>query len=110
MPEQIAFGEKREEFLRVFLLAVDQIIAEPSRRTKDCAFLIEEQRCDVVDDRAEPEAAADKGPGRPSMEASSVKLQRPLIGKIDRQRADQRAGGESENAGECALADRDVKP
>jgi hypothetical protein len=83
--------------------------AEARWRAKHGAPLIEEERCYIVDDGAKTKAAGDESPGRTGPKASRMKLQRTLVSKVDRERADQRPGGECQDASQQSFADRDIE-
>jgi len=110
MAQQVAAREQLDQLSGVTLPTALNEFAKARWVADSGAFLLEIAGETAVDDRADGEAAADERPGGADAEALMVKLDCPIEGELDRQRADQSARGKRENATEQAFGDRDLAP
>src|SRR5262249_4061567 len=109
VPQEIAFCQQGNECLLLLLLALQRIFTKPVGQADGRALAVEIQRGDVVDNCSDGEAAADKGPSLSREETSDAQFLCALVGKIDGQSTDQRAGGESKDAGEDAFSNGGIE-
>ena len=106
MPQQIAFRQQLDQLARFLLLALKRVFLEMRGITNRRASPFEIDRRRVIDRRAKCKTAADKAPSRVGGKAVTVQVLRALERKLDGERADERAGGKGENAGQDPLGDR----
>ena len=103
MSHQVALREEPDSLGGVPSLAAMGIFAEAAWKSYGRALTVEQNRDDVVENRADREAAADEFPSATCAEPSQVKIHGAVIGELDGKRADQRASGESKNAAQQPL-------
>ena len=109
MAQQIALGEQCDEGATLVLFFLERVLAEPGGKTHRRSFPLKVLGSQVVNDGSQGEAAADKRPGETPREGRLAQLQRALKTEVDGQRADQRTGGESKDAGEQPLGERQIQ-
>ncbi len=107
--QQVAGRQQRQVLARGLPLAVQRILDETRGVAQRRALLLEEQRGDVVDHRAEREAAGDRRPGDMDVGAVPGEVVGAFEAELDRECGDQRAGGEGEDAGQHFLWERDIE-
>ena len=109
MAQQVAAREQLDQLLGVTLATLLNEFAKTRRVADGSALLLEIAGKHAIDDRADGETAADERPSGADAEALVVKLDCPVEGKFNRERADQSARSKSENAAEQAFGDRDIE-
>src|SRR5450631_1390424 len=100
MAHQVARREQLDALVRIRLFARQGIFAKLGDVAYGRSLFLQKQRCRVVDDGANSKSGADKCPRSAIVEALMMKCLCALIGKLDRQRGDQSAGGKGQQAGE----------
>jgi hypothetical protein len=85
------------------LLALLREFAKPRPIADRRAFAFEIERGAVIDQRAKRKPAADKSPSGMDILPAAMKRLRCFKGQFDRQRTDQRARREAEDAGQPLL-------
>src|SRR5713101_9342984 len=109
MAQQAAFRQQGKLFTDSAALAVEGVFQKARRIAKGGALLVEEQRGDIVDDRADGKTTGDRQPGVAHIGALPDELVRSLEAELDRKGGDQRAGGKGQYARQHLLGKRNVK-
>jgi len=110
MSHQVGRRQQLDSRGDVLLFAGQRIFAKLGAVAYRRSPFFQKQRRRVVKHGADRKAGTDEGPRGARIKALMVKRQCALIGQLDGQRRNQRAGRERQQAGEQTLRNRQIKP
>src|SRR5690348_574842 len=109
MAQQVAARQQLNQLFGVMLATLLDEFPKARWVTNGGPLLLEIAGEHAIDDRPDGEAAADEQASGADAKVEMVKLDRPVEGELNRERAYQSARSEGENAAEQAFGYRDIE-